>query len=163
MMLLDSHAATRRKNRVLRWVYHGGAVSVCHDVIRGVRSPQLLETHPLIVSYAAIASAIIAVFGIDQVGQLVKDLKYLLYVEEEPEEKFSISEFDWDCFEVVTEKMWERIENETPFKYGEYVVTDSGFSFELVDESGMGSGIELYENVNMGIGLIYMLGSCEIK
>nr|MDO8080316.1 hypothetical protein [Candidatus Freyarchaeota archaeon] len=96
-------------------------------------------------------------------GQLVKDLKYLLYAEREPKEKFSISEFDWDYFKEVTEKMRERIENETPFKYGKYVVTDSGFSFELVDESGMGFGIGLYENVNMEIGLIYTVGSYEMN
>lgn len=102
-------------------------------------------------------------YGFDQVDQLVKDLKYLLYAEEEPEENIPISEFDWEYFEEVTEKMRERIENETPFKYGETIVTDFGFSYELVDERGLGSGIELYENVNMEIGLIYTLGGYEIN
>ncbi|MGQ9720398.1 MAG: hypothetical protein ACUVXA_03655 [Candidatus Jordarchaeum sp.] len=98
-------------------------------------------------------------YKFDQVDHLVKYIKYLLYSEEEPEENTSDSEFDWDYFGEVTEKMRERIENETPFKYGEYIVTDSGFSFELVDERGLGSGIELYENVNMEIGLMYTVNS----
>ncbi len=38
-------------------------------------------------------------YKFDQVDQLVKDIKYLLYSEEEPEENNSDSEFDWDHFE----------------------------------------------------------------
>ena len=49
------------------------------------------------------------------------------------------------------------------FTCGETVFDGSKFCFELVDGRGLGSGIELYEKVNMGIGLLYTLVSYEIN
>jgi hypothetical protein len=49
------------------------------------------------------------------------------------------------------------------FTYGETVFDGSKFCYELVDGRGLGSGIELYEKVNMEIGLLYTVGSYEIN
>jgi len=88
------------------------------------------------------------------VCQGVRVVKYLLHAVEEPEEDASDSEFDWDYFEEVTGKMREIIESESPFRCGETRVTDYGFSYELVDERGRCSGIELHENFNEGVALV---------
>lgn len=63
----------------------------------------------------------------------------------------------------ITGKMREIIESESPFRCGETRVTDYGFSYELVDERGRGSGIELHENFNEGVALVYTLGAYEIN
>lgn len=49
------------------------------------------------------------------------------------------------------------------FTCGESVFDGSKFCYGLVEGRGLGSGIGLYENVNMGIGLIYTVGSYEIN
>lgn len=49
------------------------------------------------------------------------------------------------------------------FTYGETIFDGSKFCYELIDERDLGSGSELYENVNMEIGLMYTVDSYEIN